>query len=166
MPTIVVFGSPVQRWKKEGESLWHIPVTIRPWLKFGPAGIDDCAFYLDEYEKGEIVDKISLAVGDAAFQNVSERVQLVKDRVFLIPVAWRSESDESMNGHITDTRFFGKGERAYPLSPDRKKRRYRLRVKYGKKKQESPHFYLLRVPKTRSNGHFVLEIEYEGEGRQ
>src|SRR5688572_22299365 len=112
MPPVVKFGSPVQRSKKENESLWHIPVTIQLSYKVGPTSLGDCAFYLDKYEGRGRVDKIALMVGDAAFTSVSERAHLVIDRVFLVPIAWRSEeSDGDMNGYITDTRYFNFKER-------------------------------------------------------
>ena len=164
MPPVVVFGSPVQRSKEEAESLWHIPATLHRSYRVGPTTLDDCAFYLDEYEGNECVISMPLMVGDVSFTSLQERVQLVTDRVFLVPVAWRSEKDGDMCGYITDTRYFIHKKRFHLLSPDRKKHRYRLRVKYGNQSQISPHFYLLRVPTISSNGHFVLEIEYEGEG--
>lgn len=168
MPPIINFGSPVQRSKNEKESLWQVPVVIYPRIlrKIGPATLPGCFFYLDAYEGDKCTNRILLSVGDVAFSNPTPLGNLIAGEVALVPIAWRSEEIGEKCGFIADRRFFEKKERAYPLPPDRKKRRYRLRVKSGRWERQSPHFYLLRVPESASNGHFVLEIEYEGAGSQ
>jgi hypothetical protein len=164
LPPVINFGSPVQRSKNEQESFWHISVTIRPRLfkRIGPAVLFNCQFYLHEYEGNVCINKILLSVGDAAFVNPSLQGNLIAGEVTLVPIAWRSEVEGGGNGYIADTRFFEKKERAYPIPPDRKKHFYKLVMGSGKFACESPHFYRLRVPRSPSNGHFVLELDYQG----
>lgn len=166
----VSFGAPVQRAKEdqENESFWHIPVTLHsdPENK-GRDILPGCEFYLNEYNpQGTITNQIPLMIGDAAFDNeFVKQKDLVRGKTYLVPVAWRFEQEKTKQGYITDTRFFRKArELRYPLEPDRRKHRYRLSVMSGEIEHFSPHFYLLRVPKSYTNGQFVLEIEYEGKG--
>jgi hypothetical protein len=89
---------------------------------------------------------------------------LRKGYVSLVPIAWRSESDLEGFGYFTDTRYVANQEKTYPIENTRDKYRFKLLVKSGSFANSSPQFYLIRCPSTPSNGHFVLEIEYEGEG--
>lgn len=164
LPPVINFGSPVQRSKKERESFWHIPVMIQPRLfkTIGPATLYNCEFYLHEYDETTRRDGIRLYVGDWGFEQPGTVGNLTAGKVLLVPVAWRSEEQGEGNGYIADSRFFVKDERAYPILPDRKIHRYKIVLYSGKFTRESPHFYRLRVPQSRSNGHFVLELEYRG----
>lgn len=164
MPPVIDFGSPVQRQKDEAECHYHVPIKIFPRLKIGPATLGGCWIYMDRYEGDEIIDKIRLCWGDTAFEPVSNATALINGQVALVPIVWRSENNNERRAFITDMRFFDKKEKYYPLLPDRAKHRFKLRVKCGKFERTSDHFYLIRVPVGTSNGHFTVEIEYEGEG--
>ncbi|KKK74665.1 hypothetical protein LCGC14_2881480, partial [marine sediment metagenome] len=68
--------------------------------------------------------------------------------------------------HIADLNFLRGEAQVNALEPDGSKHRFRLRVKCGRREWSSPHFYFIRVPEEASNGHFVVEVIYEGEGTQ
>jgi hypothetical protein len=165
MPPRVEFGSPVQRQKKESTCHYHVPIKLCPRFKIGPGTMPNCRIFLDRYSGDIVSESIRLCWGDACFSEISERENLYKDEMFLVPIAWREEEKNDGNAYITDTRYFkNEGEKVHALTPDRSKHRFKLRVKSGKYERASPHFYLLRVPVGVSNGHFTVEIEYEGEG--
>jgi hypothetical protein len=165
----VCFGAPVQRWKRdETISHWCVPIKIDVG-KIKDSNSEKrylCQLYLDGYSDGKSSkgkDGIELCVGDVGLGKVTEEVNLGVGRVYLIPVAWRSEEGGDRNGYITDGRFFQNPRQCeYPVFPNRNKQYYHLRVKsafFGE--HSSPHFYFLRVPTTASNGHFVLEMEHK-----
>ncbi len=101
------------------------------------------------------------------FEGPREVEMLRSDHVSLIPVAWRSEAGKDRNGYFTDIVFVkdhSKKANSIPCTGD--KYRFKLRVKSGSFSQTSRHFYLTRCINRQSNGHFTVEIEYEGEGTQ
>lgn len=166
MPPVIDFGSPVQRQKDEADCHYHIPIKIYPCLlkKIGPATLGGCWVFMDRYNGSNLIDRIRLCWGDAAFESTREEVALRKEHVVLVPIVFRSEKDNERRAFITDSRYFLKNERPYPLDANRSKHRFKLRVKSGGFESTSPNFYIIRVPVGRSNGHFTVEIEYEGEG--
>ena len=169
MPPRIRFGSPVQRGKAAGESFWHIPIEICPWLfgHIGPAKISPCQIYLDRFVGGQIADKIRLGWGDMHFEEPRLEEMLKSGRPLLVPIAWRSEAGDDRNAYWADLNFVRKSrEYNRSIPADRQKNKFRLRVKFGRWRRSSPHFYMVRVPSNQSNGHFSVEIEYEGEGTQ
>jgi hypothetical protein len=167
MPPVIRFHSPAQRSKDEAISFWHIPISIERRFKIGPGILPGCRVYLDRFEGGIVSNRILLQWGDACFGGqVGERATLTVHEILLVPICRRSENDESGEAYIADSRLLSNTESAYPLQPDRRKNRFKLRIKSGKKEFVSPYTYLIRVPKKKGNGHFVVEIEYEGEGSQ
>ena len=131
-----MFGSPVQRSKNEAESFWHVPVTLRRRWKIGPGDLPGCIAYLDSYEKDSVAVRIRLCWNGAVFSKAGERGNLTIHETLLVPIAWRQEGDD-LNGYITDTRHILKNESPYPVPSDRKKLRFKLRVKSGKIEQAS-----------------------------
>jgi hypothetical protein len=154
------FGSPAQRVKSKHETYWHVPIKVADG---GP--YPECKAYLDLYSGDECVDRIRLCWGDRTFEEPRDFENLVAGRVSLIPVAWRSEEGADRKGYFADARFVrDHSDRQYPIASNRVKRRFKLRITSGNLIFESPHFYLVRCPEIVSNGHFVVEVEYEGEG--
>lgn len=167
MPPIIRFGSPVQRSKKETESYWHIPITIERlvWDAIGPAALSGCRVYLDIYEGTSCNNKLRMCWGDAVFGKTTETSGLRRGEVILVPIAWRSE-DRGGPAIFTDQHYLNTQDPQHPVKDDRSKYRFKLRVQAGKFQRMSPHFYLIRIPHSASNGQFILEIEYEGAGTQ
>ena len=171
MPPSIHFCSPVQRSKSESESFWHVPIRVFPklfgWV--GPRTITGCDVYLDLYRGGACTEKIRLGWGDAPFGAFSPRENVSGGYVWLVPVAWRSEIGDDRKGYFTDTRFIvdrQSSNRFHPIVNNRSKHLFKLRMKNGAFMKESPHFYQVRCPASVSNGHFTVEIVYEGEGTQ
>jgi len=163
MPPVVEFGAPVQRGRREEESFWHIPVTIHPRIfrRIGPAALYEVEIYLDEYRGEEVINKIRLCWGDAKFENPTTTTFLRRGDIKLVPVVIREEEESDGSAYVTDIRYFEHRERVVKLAADRRKHRYRLRVKSGTYETASKHIYVIRVPRTWTNGQFSLEIEYE-----
>ena len=91
----------------------------------------------------------------------------VPKEVLLVPVCRRSELDSERHGaYLADSRLLAGKGLAYELPADRKKHRFKLRLKSPAGEHSSSHTYIVRVPRKPGNGHFVVEIEYEGEGSQ
>jgi hypothetical protein len=61
----------------------------------------------------------------------------------LLPIALRTEGEDDCVGYIADARFLRGNARLEPITD---KTRFKLRLKSGSFKAESPHFYLLRCP--------------------
>jgi hypothetical protein len=167
MPPVIQFGSPVQRSKAENQGWWHVPVTVMPRWRIGPAILPNASAFLDLYEGETRTRRLNMKWGDAAFQ-VSEKfrdfVALERGRVFLVPVALRREAPDALQAYITDRGFFRGPETTTSLPPDRRKRRFKLGVQHGNRRVLSDHFYIVRVPRGQSNSNFTVEMEYEGAG--
>lgn len=168
MPPIVEFGSPVQRAKTRGQSFWHVPIKIYPrvFKRVGPATLSHCRVYLDLYRGDDIANKIRLGFGDMYTDQPKKEETLQAGRPLLIPVVSRSEDSNDGRATIADLAFHNSEGTPNLVENDRKKNKFRLRVKSGKDEWVSPHFYIIRVPIEPSNGQFSVEIEFEGEGTQ
>jgi hypothetical protein len=168
MPPRIDFGSPVQRAKSELESFWHVPIKLHPRWWIGTSSLVNCRAYLDVYEGGHCKERIRLCWGDQTYKEREDYEHLRRGHVSLAPVAWRTELGEDRNGYFADARLVksDQQERVHPISNTRVKYRFRLRIKSETFWAESPHFYQVRCPPISSNGHFIVEIEYEGEGTQ
>ena len=166
MPPIIHFGSPVQRGKVEAESFWHIPISIKGrFWNIGPATLPGCRIFVDRYEADSKKEAIRMGWGDMTTEQPRQEELLRKHVVSLVPVAWRAEMGNDRDGYFTDTRFLeDRGDKYHPISSDRIKHKFKLRIKCGGFSRASPYFYVVRAPKSESNGHFVVEVEYEGEG--
>lgn len=169
-PPLVSFGSPVQRSKDETQSFWHVPISLKRLfgidhpirVRLGSGQLPNCRAYCDIYDGDRIRESIRLMWGDAVFSKAGETATLLVGETLLVPVAWRREGDA--NAYICDTRYLLKDEKHHPIAGDRKKLRFKLRVQSRSWANRSQHFYNIRVPTVSSNGHFVCEIEYDGEG--
>jgi len=164
VPPRVVFKSPSQRAKDETESFWHVPITVRPAIRWGSGSLDDCRIYLDVYEGKVCKDQIRMCWGDLGFTRKPEDTcNLRHGIVSLVPICKRSETVGGF-AIVTDQKFLNMGDADKIVSADRSKYRFKLRVKSGTLERTSPHFYQVRVPRSNSNGQFILEMEYEGFG--
>ena len=98
-------------------------------------------------------------------EKAASEQNLIELRTFLIPIARRDDGEQG-KAYFTDKRFLLKGERDYKIHGTREKIKFKLVVKSGKFKAESPHFYIVRAPNFQTDRNFCVEIEYEGMGSQ
>jgi hypothetical protein len=164
LPPRIEFGSASQRGKNEQESYWHIPIKIHRRFGIGPGQIPNCSVFLEVYENGIVVHKIRMAWGDAVFTQTAQTATLAVHEALLVPIVFRTECGNDGKAHIASLKYILHGESEKVLEPERKKFRFKLRLNVGKKRFTSEHFYIIRVPRGRGNGHFTCEVEYEGEG--
>ncbi len=168
-PPIIEFGSPVQRSKNEQESMWHVPIKLRRriWGKIGPATLSLCRVFLDQYDGDKKTRSIRLCLGDTITFEMPKEETLLTRRVVLVPVAFRSEAGDDLDAYFLDMRYFQYGIKSWPIPSGHQKHKFKLRVQSQElKDRHSSHFYMVRCPDGKSNGHFTVEIEYEGEGSQ
>lgn len=158
-----LFGSPVQRAKERHLSWWHVPVHIRAPL-VGRSSIDRCNVHMRMHRDDPYGDRlIDLRWQSKDKKEGDSETDLRPGIVKLVPVAWREEGSDR-NAYITDQQFLMAGQRGLPLEPLEGKHKFKLIVQAGEKSWEAPHFYIIRVHDMESNGHFVVEQEYEGRG--
>jgi hypothetical protein len=138
LPPVVEFGSPSQRAKDANESFWHIPVTVHRKFGIGPGEIPRAQIFLDVYENGQATQTIRLAWGDAVFTNIGESSTLVIHEKLLVPIAQRSETaNDRLVGVASLKHLMHKTTSERLVAPDRKKFRFRLRLKAGKRNSSS-----------------------------
>ena len=163
MPPIIKFGSPAQRAKVQRELFWHVPVTLHPRWRIGPAEVPLCNVLLDIYEDGRRRNSLQMSWGDMLFVDPQCLEHLRANHVSLVPHCWRDRENE--RSVLRRCAVFAKATRACRPDTGGRQDRFRIRVKSGSFVRQSPHYYLVRSPPAGStNGLFTLEIEYEGEG--
>lgn len=147
------FGSPVQQSSKADYSWWHVPVTIRvnaPWQR---VRLEHCTVHLVSPGVGGAPINLSWRTG--AGTATTTALTLDHRTSALVPVVARREAADGLT-LITNETYFREKKVTWNLHP----RRYtwKLELRSGNKRWESPHFYVLTVPpKGQSNGHFTLE---------
>jgi len=93
--------------------------------------------------------------------NTFPQVTLEEKTVYLVPVAVRKEGEHE-RAIITNETFLAERRSKWAMPPGTST--WKLSVRYGEVKTESPHAYLLKVPPVgRSNGHFTLEVRYDAD---
>lgn len=170
IPPMITFGGPSQRAKanEPGHSFWHLSVSMRPMtFRFvGKHRLEECEIFMDLYDGNRITDKIQLMFGDAYSEKPIDAIAMTYGKSVFVPIAFRSEQGNDQNAYVATKRYFNKGIKDKPLSPDRTKNLFRLRLKSRCFTKVSPHFYLIRVPNERSNAQFSVEQVIFGEGTQ
>ncbi len=122
---------------------------------------------MDLYKGDQIEDSVELGWGDYQLQQIQSSAVLRRGETVLVPLFRRVEFGDDLNAYIADTKFHIDHEsRTHPVVAGTNKKRFRLRVKWGRFNRISRHFYMIRVPDTQSNSLFSVEIEYEGEGKR
>jgi hypothetical protein len=106
-----------------------------------------------------------MAWGDQLHGKHAEVTGLRHGDVALVPIARRREDGDGAPAILADLINLNKQTERKKFTADRTKHRFRLRVK-ARTFERASGFYHLRVPRGKSNGHFTVEMEYEGAGTQ
>jgi hypothetical protein len=155
-PPPVRFGAPRLVAPEPLVSWWHVAVFIEP-TPMHQAALDDATVYLTPV-RGE--QRLQLRWRSKESDLTADAVTLVAGQLYLVPVAARKEAPRA-GAIITTGQFLTRGGKAKWTAPVGSSA-WRLTVESGKRRWESPHSYVLRVPPAdRSNGHFALEINYD-----
>ena len=160
MRPAIIFGCPIQQSKDYSVSWWHVPVSVkrRPLSRSQIESVRAYArIYADPYKDRAIEMMWRETNRDEPHLRVTLRV----GEVMMIPVVWRKEGD-GRNAFISGKGFF-EGAKDIPIAPKDGQTKLVLRVKYGNVLEMS-NFYIIRNRDMDSNGHFVLEAQYEGLG--
>lgn len=149
-----IFGSPVQQSTKADYSWWHVPVTIQvqgPWQRLK---LPSCTVHL--VTPGINAPPIDMSwrsqEASASINTMTLRHRLTA----LVPMVARREAADGLT-LITNQSYLRDRKVTWNLNP--RTYTWKLELRCGKRRWESPHYYVLRVPPPGySNGHFVLEI--------
>ena len=149
-----VFGSPVQQSTKSDYSWWHVPVTIQvlgPWQKLK---LPHCTVHL--VTPGITAPAIDMSWRPQEATACVNTMTIRHRATALVPLVARRESADGLT-LITNQTYLRDTKVIWNL----KQRIYcwKLELRCGKKRWESPHYYVLQVPPPgASNGHFTLEV--------
>lgn len=157
----VLFGSPVQMSKNPLESWWHVSVTLKRRL-FSPSKLEGARVFARCFEPLFSRQAIELKWKESDRQTLSSRITLIAGEVSFIPVVWREEGPR-MNAIITDVNYINDQKNVFFLPPRNGQIKIKFLVKSGNYSVESAP-YIIRNRAHQTNGHFVLEAQYEGLG--
>lgn len=152
-----IFGSPVQQSTKADYSWWHVPVTLNiqgPWQK---VKLPQCTIHL--VTSGINAPPIDMSWRTQDASTIINTMNLHHRMTALVPMVARREAADGLT-LITNQSYLRDKKVTWNLNP----RRYvwKLEMRCGKKRWESSHYYVLRVPPPGySNGHFNLEIRHQ-----
>lgn len=153
----VRFGGPCKITPEPAVSWWHVAVFIEP-----------AAIHLKTIEASTVrlvpVDGTSLPI-DMRWRTkgsleTHREITLEDGKLYLVPVAARKEAGQRAT-ILTNESFLAKGKAKWLMPPGNWQ--WRLQVRSQDNSWESAHTYFLKVPPaTSNNGHFTLEMRYEG----
>jgi len=149
-----VFGSPVQQSTKADYSWWHVPIGIQVQGPWQALKLPHCTVHL-------VTPGISSPPIDMSWrtQDASASVNTMTLRhrgTALVPMVARREAADGLT-LITNQSYLKDKRVTWNLNP--RMYSWKLELRCGKKRWESPHYYVLRVPPPGiSNGHFTLEV--------
>lgn len=148
------FGSPVQRSTKAGYSWWHVPVGFDVRVPWHKVRLMNCTIHL--ITAGIAAPPVDLSWMPDEGGVPRGAMTLHHGQRVLVPVVARRESADGMS-LITNETYFREKKVLWNLNP--RSYSWKLEMRCGKKRWESRHFYVAKVPpKGQSNGHFTLEI--------
>lgn len=156
--TKIEFGPPQQPLHARSDphvSWWHIPVSLRSGK--GAASIERATVRLVSVTRGG--SGISLRWHSRDHDRGVSMQTLDLGRFYLVPVAFRRESDEDERAFITneDWMLDKPTKRKWPLSEGRHD--FWLEIHSGGGKWRSEHMYRITVPPSgSSNGQFTMEV--------
>lgn len=155
----VVFGSPVQRSKNEGESWWYIPITLE--RSFISKKLEYCNIILNL--AGEESNLYELNWFSPDTKMYKGMVDLEPGKFFLVPIAFRKEDGDRIV-YITDKYYLDNNSRNIKLEPSNSKYIFWLIVSDKNRKKQQSQPYMIRNHDMNSNSHFNVEVIYEGLG--
>ena len=152
-----VFGSPVQQATKADYSWWHVPVTVQvqgPWQKLK---LPHCTVHL--VTPGIAAPPIDLSWKTQDSTASVNTMTIRHGATAMVPMVARREAADGLT-LITNQSYLKDKKVTWNLNP--RMYTWKLELRSGKKRWESPHFYVLRVPPAGcSNGHFTLELRHQ-----
>lgn len=158
-PPPVIFGAPRQLASEAKTSWWHVPVFIQPQTMHKKE-LQKCRVKLVSLEGGGGAALHMRWRTKDAKEPVSE-ITLTEGRLFLVPIAARKEAGDKRVAIITNESFLA--EKKVKMQLPAGKSKWLLRVENEDGNWESEHSYVLLVPPAdQGNGHFVLEVRYDG----
>ncbi len=152
-----VFGSPIQQSTKADYSWWHVPITLQvqaPWQRLK---LPHCTVHLvTPGIAGPPID-MSWKTQDAT---ASVNTMTVRHGgTALVPMVARREAADGLT-LITNQSYLRDKKVTWNLNP--RAYTWKLELRCGKRRWESSHYYVLRVPPPGvSNGHFTLEMRHQ-----
>jgi hypothetical protein len=154
---VPIFGSPIQNSNKSDYSWWHIPIALNvpgPWHK---RQLMHCTVHL--VTPNIVGPPIDLSWRSPDAMATRNTMSLDHRATALVPVVARRESIDGVT-IITNETYFREKKAVWNLNP--RIYAWKLELRSGKKRWESPHYYVLKVPpKGQSNGHFTLEVRHD-----
>jgi hypothetical protein len=160
----VIFGCPIQGEKDPKESWWLVPVTLKRRPLSGKK-LEDARVYARLFDPDNPgTGAIELLWRDIDRITTSTRSTLRVGDVRFIPVVWRREGADQ-GAYITDVEFVNsnKQKKMVAVTPRPGQVKIILFVKSGDYSDKSSP-YIIRNHAMESNGHFALEVQYEGLG--
>lgn len=152
-----MFGSPVQQSTKADYSWWHVPVTLHvaaPWQKLK---LPRCTIHL--MTPGINAPPIDMSWRTQDASTIINTMTLCHRATALVPMVARREAADGLT-LITNQSYLRDKKVTWNLNP--RSYSWKLELRCGKRRWESPHYYVLRVPPPgSSNGHFSLEIRHQ-----
>ncbi|MDX1513889.1 MAG: hypothetical protein R3174_09120 [Gammaproteobacteria bacterium] len=156
-PPPVIFGAPRQLASEADVSWWHVPIFIQP-STMHKKELENCRVKMVSFEGGGAALDMRWRTKDS--KEPLAEVTLTEGRLYLVPIAARKEAGKRA-AIITNESFLA--EKKIKLQMPAGKSKWVLRVENKEGKWESEHSYVLMVPSSeRGNGHFVLEVRYDG----
>ncbi len=151
-----VFGSPIQQSTKADYSWWHVPISIQIQGPLQKLKLSHCTVHLvTPGIAGPPID-MSWKTQDATASVNS--MTLRHGGTALVPMVARREAADGLT-LITNQSYLKDKKVTWNLNP--RAYTWKLELRCGKKRWESPHYYVLRVPPAgNSNGHFTLEVRH------
>ena len=151
-----VFGSPVQQSTKPDYSWWHVPISLQVMGPWQSLKLPHCTIHLvTPGISGPPID-MSWRTQDAT---ASVNTMTLRHRATaLVPMVARRETVDGLT-LITNQTYLRDKKVIWNLNPHMYS--WKLELRCGKKRWESPHYYVVRVPPPGvSNGHFNLEVRH------
>ena len=152
-----VFGSPLQQSTKADYSWWHVPITLQvqaPWQK---VKLSACTVHL--VTPGIAGPPIDMSWKTQDATACVNTMTLRHGATALVPMAARREAADGLT-LITNQSYLRDKKVTWNLNP--RVYTWKLELRCGKKRWESSHYYVLRVPPPgNSNGHFTLEVRHQ-----
>ncbi len=149
-----IFGSPIQYSSKADYSWWHVPISIQvmaPWQKLK---LSHCTVHLVTQGISALPIDMSWKTQDPATS--VNTMTLRHGALALVPMVARREAADGLT-LITNQSYLRDKKVNWNLT--QRMYSWRLELRCGKKRWQSPHCYALRVPPPGcSNGHFTLEV--------
>lgn len=156
-PPPVIFGSPRQLALEPDTSWWYVPVFIKPQTMHRKS-LANCRVVLISLEGGN--SALNMRWVRANARNSVPDITLEDGQLYFVPFAARKESAANRIAVITNEGFIIRKKVAMQMRAGRSQ--WVLRVENADGNWESGVYELVVPAPDRGNGHFTLEMRYDG----